>query len=131
MNRRNIILGAASLVILAGCTTAAPLIITNSSAAAKNASQVRKAIFLAGASRGWIMKDVDSSTIQASYTKAGKHTAVVDITYSVDSYTITPNKKSSLMLANGQVDRHLNRWIRNLDQSIQKQLVLINLNDKL
>lgn len=131
MKRRNLVLGGAVLATLAGCTTATPLTITNASVSAKKSSQVRKAIFLAGASRGWSMKDVDSSTIQGIYNKAGKHTAVVDISYSKDSYTITPNKQSSLMFANGQVDKHLNRWIRNLDQSIQKQLILLNLNEKL
>ena len=130
MKRRHILAIAASLSLLAACKTTEPITVTNSTASASSSKEVRKAIFVAGASKGWVMKDVNNSTIQGTFVK-GPHTAIVDISYDKNTYSIQPNSKSSLMNSDGKVDKHLNRWIRNLDSAIRRQILQQNIYDKM
>ncbi len=135
MKRRILIAALGSVAFLTACGTSQPLIATgnsNPTGSSKHAptlKEIKKAIYLAGSSRGWVMKEVNSKTIQATYVK-GQHTGVVDIEYDRETYTITPNKKSTLMRPDGTVDRHLNNWIRNLDLSIKKELVRLTINNE-
>ena len=125
--KRRILLASGVALLLAACKTTAPVTIETNQTTAASAAQMKKAIYLAASSKGWRLKEINSKTIQAAYIK-NSGSGIIDITYDRNGYKINVNKASTLMDANGNVHKNLNRWIRNLDKSIQQELLKLQIN---
>lgn len=112
--------------VLAGCTTA-PIMnvdntpITTVTGKQLTGEQVRAAIVRAGSSLGWQMKE-DGPGKLVGTLNLRTHTAVVDIPYSPNSYSIKYRSSVNLGEANGQIHRNYNGWVQNLTQRINAQL---------
>jgi hypothetical protein len=115
-----------ALFAVIGCTSA-PIqnvnnaAVTNAAGKALSADQVREAIVRAGAALGWQMKDDGPGKIMGTL-QLRKHTAVVDVPYSSNSYSV--NYKSSVNLdeKDGKIHKNYNGWIQNLTRGINAQL---------
>lgn len=113
------------LAAVVGC--AAPIYnvnnapVTTSSAKQLSAAQVREAIVRAGASLGWVMKDAGPNKLTGTL-HLRSHTAVIDIPYSPQSYSINYVSSQNLNASNGTIHKNYNGWITNLTRAIEVQL---------
>jgi hypothetical protein len=111
-------------VALIGCKTAP---VYNISDAPVNASEkatsddVKKAILAAGAGLGWQMKVLEPGHIEGRLFLR-KHSAIIDIPYSSDSYSITYKDSTKLRYDGVNIHTNYNSWIQNLDRAIQARL---------
>ena len=116
------------LAAVVGC--AAPIYnvnnapVTSSSAKQLSASQVREAIVRAGASLGWVMNDSGPNTLTGTI-HLRTHTAVIDIPYSAQSYSINYVTSKNLNASNGSIHKNYNGWITNLTRAIEVQLAAL------
>lgn len=113
-----------ALLVSVSCSRTQPIqnIPTQSVAATGlSASQVKKCIELAGASRGWKMTEVKSGLIRGVINTHGHH-AEIDIPYSSAGYAINYASSQNLKAKEGLVHRNYNKWIKLLDKGIQKYL---------
>ena len=113
-------------VALAGCTTAPILNVSEAPAASASGKplsrdQVRSAIVRAGASLGWQMKDENPNMLVGSIMLRN-HTAVVEIPYSANNYSVKYRSSTNLNEANGNIHKNYNGWIQNLTRGINAQL---------
>lgn len=87
--------------------------------------QVRKAIIAGAASKQWIASVQAPNIVRATHTR-GRHSAVVDIVYTSNSYSI--RYVSSVDLSYGQRDGTTvihptyNNWVNNLRMAIDAAL---------
>ena len=120
-------LAALALAVgLAGCTTAPILNVSEApaiSASGKPLSrdQVRSAIVRAGGSLGWQMKD-ESQNMLVGTILLRNHTAVVEIPYSANNYSVKYRSSTNLYEGNGNIHKNYNGWIQNLTRGINAQL---------
>jgi hypothetical protein len=125
--RFHIKLAALALAVaLAGCTTAPILNVseapaTNSAGKPLSRDQVRSAIVRAGASLGWQMKD-ESPNMLVGSIMLRNHTAVVEIPYSANNYSVKYRSSTNLNEGNGNIHKNYNGWIQNLTRGINAQL---------
>ena len=122
-----VIVATSLLLILAGCTSNPILNIENApiEIEAKHSSKdIKKAIIRAGAGLGWQMKFKKKGHIVGTlYLR--KHVAVVDITYTKNSYNITYKSSQNLDYDGTNIHKNYNGWIQNLNRQIQAQLTSI------
>ena len=122
-----VIVSSALVLLLSACTLPpirnvedAPVNTSNSN---YDLSDVTKAIQRAGVGLGWQMKEQTPGHIVGTL-HVRSHTAVVDITYTLDDYSI--NYKSSTNLkydpTNNTIHRNYNSWVQNLTNAINVQL---------
>jgi hypothetical protein len=83
--------------------------------------QVRGAIVRAGASLGWQMKD-ESPNMLVGTILLRNHTAVVEIPYSANNYSVKYRSSTNLNESNGNIHKNYNGWIQNLTRGINAQL---------
>ena len=89
-------------------------------------SNVTKAIQSAGIGLGWQMKERTPGHIVGSlYLRT--HVAVVDVTYTLDDYSIHYRDSTNLNynLGNNTIHKNYNGWIQNLTNAINAQVVAI------
>jgi hypothetical protein len=89
-----------------------------------SADDVRASIIRAGASLGWVIKEEGPGKLVGTLVLR-KHTAVVDIPYSVTTFSIVYKSSIELDEAGGQIHKNYNGWISNLKKGIYAQLLLI------
>ena len=126
----NVIILSAVVILLVAC---APIPVHNVNNAPINVSSsnydlsdVTKAIQSAGTGLGWQMKEETPGHIVGSlYLRS--HVAVVDITYTLDDYSINYKDSTNLKYNPGSNSIHssYNRWIGNLTKAIDTQLIAI------
>ncbi len=98
----------------------APINVANSN---YDLSDVTKAIQRAGSELGWQMKEQTPGHILGTlYLRS--HMAQVDITYTLDDYSITYKDSNNLKYdaTNKTIHRNYNGWIQNLSNAINSQL---------
>ena len=132
MNMRFLLLLLVVLLAFSvGCRKTAVTPSGNSAAALLHenftAKDMREAILKGCANKNWRAADAGADTIEASLTMRSKHTVVVSIPYTAESYSI--NYKSSINMKSKDKDDgtlaisgHYNKWVNNLDQAIQQQI---------
>lgn len=89
-------------------------------------SDVTKAIQRAGAGLGWQMKEEAPGHIVGTlYLRS--HVAVVDITYTLDEYSVNYKDSQNLKYdpTNNTIHKNYNGWIQNLTRAIDSQLVAL------
>lgn len=115
-------------IVLIGCT---PIPVQNVENAPVNASStnydlsdVTKAIQRAGTQLGWQMKQQTPGHIVATL-HLRTHVAVVDITYTLDDYSVNYKDSTNLKYdaSNNTIHKNYNGWIQNLTNAIDVQLV--------
>lgn len=87
-------------------------------------ADVTKAIQRAGAGLGWQLKEQTPGHIVGTlYLRS--HVAVVDITYTLDEYSISYKDSQNLKFnpANNTIHKNYNGWIQNLTRAIDSQIV--------
>ena len=118
---------ASVLVLLAvGCRGSVPVYnVTDAPVVASKPNpsldEVGKAIQRAGIALGWQMKETKPGHIIATLQISG-HVAVVDVNYSVKSYSIRYKDSTELDYNGGNIHPNYNSWIQNLDKGIRAQL---------
>ena len=118
---------ASILVLLAaGCRGSVPIYnVTDAPVAASKPNpsldEVGKAIQRAGAALGWQMKETRPGHMLGTLNLR-KHVAVVDVDYSVKSYSIRYKDSTELNYDGQNIHANYNGWIQNLDKGIRAQL---------
>ena len=116
----------AAVVAIAGCT-AAPIMnvtnapITSSTGKQMSKAEVRGAILRAGAALGWQMKDENPDLLVGTLLLRS-HTAVIEIPYSQNNYSIKYRSSTNLNERNGTIHKNYNGWIQNLTRGINAQM---------
>jgi hypothetical protein len=114
------------LLLAVGCRGSVPVYnVTDAPVAASKPNpsldEVGKAIQRAGAALGWQMKETKPGQILGTLNLR-KHVAVVDVNYSVKSYSIRYKDSTELDYDGGNIHPNYNGWIQNLDKGIHAQL---------
>jgi len=118
---------ASVLVLLAaGCRGSVPIFnVTDAPVVASRPNpsldEIGKAIQRAGAALGWQMKQTKPGHILGTLNLRN-HVAVVDVNYSVKSYSIRYKDSTELDYDGGNIHPNYNGWIQNLDKGIRAQL---------
>ena len=89
--------------------------------------QVEKAIIKAGVQKKWKMMVIKPGQIVGNIL-VRSHKARIQIDYTEKIYTITYLESNNLLYKDGKIHRNYNRWINNLDQTIQSNLFEASLN---
>ena len=114
-------------VVFTGCRSGPVLNIENApiSIQGKHSSNdIGKAIRRAGIGLGWRMNEVKPGHIIGTLSLRS-HTAVIDVTYNKDSYSIKYKSSENLNYDGTNIHSNYNGWIKNLDSKIQVQLNLM------
>jgi hypothetical protein len=124
-----IVVIATLLVLITGCKARPVLNIEEAPVmtSAKNVSakQISNAIVKAGISRGWVMKPVNGKNEIIATLHVRTHMAKVSIKYTNEFYSIEYLDSSNLKYDGTNIHGRYNKWIMNLDRSIQTQLGLL------
>ena len=72
--------------------------------------------------KGWEPEQISEGLIQAKITVRGRHTAIVDISYDISSYSITYKDSVGLDHKENKIHRNYNKWIILLDEQIRARL---------
>jgi len=114
---------AALLLGVAACTSKPVMNVENRTppAAVRSEDDMRRAILTALQSRQWTVERADRGNIMALIQRRS-HQAEISIPYSATSYSNRYRDSQNLGYKNGKIHRNYNKWIHNLDRSIQQQL---------
>lgn len=119
---------SALILVAAGCGTQPVYNVKDASVVASKADpsldEVGRAIQRAGAALGWQMKITKPGLILGTL-HLRTHVAVVDVNYSVNSYSIVYKDSTNLNYDGTNIHRNYNGWIQNLDKGIRAQLGLL------
>ena len=124
------IVAAALVSIAAGCAMTRPVLnVTDSPVITSKPNptldDVGKAILRGGArSGGWVMRQMKPGHMVGTLTTR-THTAVVDITYSVKSYSIKYKDSTDLKYDGTNIHTNYNNWIERLDRNIRVELTAL------
>jgi len=83
---------------------------------------VRNAIIDGCSVRSWVAQEVEDGMLQCT-VQVRSHTAVVDISYSTENYSITYAHSVNLKYEDGEIHRNYNSWVQNLNGDIQNALL--------
>ena len=116
----------AATLALAGCARTAPIttldnVPVTTSTGKASAAQVRTAIMAAGTSLGWQIRDGGPGVMEGALNLRG-HSAVVDIPYSSNAYSIKYKRSENLNESGGTIHSNYNGWVQNLDRAIRTEL---------
>jgi len=91
---------------------------------AGKAANVKNVIKKALYDKNWEVSETGPGHIQGKYTKSGKHTAVIDVSY--DAKTVSIHYKDSQNLnynkENNTIHGTYNNWVRNVERNIRSGL---------
>lgn len=122
-----VIIPSAMAILLVACTGNPIRNVENSpinvSSSNYDLSGVTKAIQRAGIGLGWQMKEETPGHI-VGILNVRRHMAAVDITYTLDDYSINYKNSSNLKYDSGTntIHRNYNGWIQRLTNAINAQL---------
>ena len=125
---KRVLLLASVLLLLVACT--APIYnvhnaaVVTGSGSAPSLADVRRAIVEASNSKGWTVKDIDTTHMQVTH-RVRKHMAQVVIEYSTSSFSIAYDDSIRLRYNGTTIHRNYNRWIRNLEHRIKARFVAL------
>ena len=135
MSKLKLALPLALLVVvtLAGCRGTVPIQNINdasygtagySTTTPLTLDQYEQAIIRAGSTRGWVFERVGPGHLVATNVVRGKHTAVVDITFNTESFSITYKDSNNLKYDSAKQEIHpnYNSWVDLLKVDIQTEL---------
>ncbi|MGE8496643.1 MAG: hypothetical protein ACN6O6_03985 [Pseudomonas sp.] len=114
---------ATLLLGIAACTSKPVMNVENRTpaGAVRGEDGMRQAILTALQRRQWTVERADQGQILALIVRRG-HQAEITIPYSASSYSIHYRGSENLGYSDGKIHRNYNKWIHNLDRSIQQAL---------
>jgi hypothetical protein len=123
--QRNLVAIGVLAILLVACTTQpvrnvdnAPINVSGSS---YDLSDVTRAIKTAGTVLGWQMQEKTPGHVVGSlYLRT--HVAVVDVTYTLDEFSINYKDSTNLNYDGSLIHKNYNGWIDNLTNAINAQL---------
>ena len=119
-----IVLGISFAVALGACASI-PILNVNDAPIATGKSlqvnQVRQAIVTAGSALGWKIVDSKPGLLEGTL-RLRDHTAVVEIPFTTDKYSILFKSGVNLNEKDGQIHKNYNGWVQNLEKSINAAL---------
>ena len=124
MSRFNRIALLALLIVgITACTSKPVVDIENSAPAyaVKGQDDMRRAILTALQHRQWTVERAEQGQILASVNRRS-HQAQITIPYTASTYSIRYRDSRNLDYRNGKIHSTYNRWVQNLDRSIQQEL---------
>ena len=83
--------------------------------------QIKKAIITAGAGLGWRIKSQSPGHLIGTLNLR-EHTAIVDIKYTTENFSITYNSSTNLNYDGTNIHSNYNGWIQNLEKAIIVQI---------
>ncbi len=116
----------AVVLVIAGCGSV-PIMnvkdaaVTSASGKPMSNAEVRSSILRAGAALGWQMKDEGPNMLVGTLLLRD-HSAVVEIPYSSNAYSIQYRSSTNLKESGGNIHKNYNGWIQNLTRGINAQL---------
>lgn len=125
-----VIIPAGLAILLIACAGVPVQNIENAPVNASNTSydlnDVTKAIQRAGTGLGWQMKEETPGHIVGTL-HLRSHMAQVDITYTLDEYSINYKDSQNLKydISNNTIHKNYNGWIQNLTNAINAQLLAL------
>jgi hypothetical protein len=113
-------LAAAVLALVAACSAPVRNVVSEPVVASRDVTleDVKKAIISAGTGLGWKMTPQEDGRITGQLDLR-KHTAIVDITYTTEAFSITYVDSTNLKYDGRLIHRNYNNWITNLENRIQ------------
>ncbi|MEH6545381.1 MAG: hypothetical protein V7701_03065 [Sneathiella sp.] len=90
-------------------------------------SKIDSIIKVAVTGRGWRVEDVSPGVIKATLRQR-THEAIVNIKYSNKAYSIDYVSSQDLLYDGSQIHRNYNRWVKTLEQDINKEMYRASLN---
>ena len=121
--KRKVILLLGLLILLSGCTSRNMVSIKDHRILLKIPDKkIGKAILLAGFSRGWLGSIVEPGHIVSKIIVRNKHTVVLDIYYTSESYSIEYKDSKNMNYKEKRIHRSYNSWIKNLSKDIDQEL---------
>lgn len=124
-------LAAISLVLaLAGCRSSPLLDIKGAPYGAATSYKqysyrsYENAIIRAGSQRGWVFKRLGKGHLEGMLNVRGKHSAVVDVYYDTNEFSIIHKASSGLKFdpVQGTIHANYNKWITNLELDIRREV---------
>lgn len=100
-------------------------------AAAQNLplAEIERNIMVAGALRHWRFERINPGELRGTFSNS-KHEAVIDVTFSPQTYSIHIDHTQNLLQEGDEVHRTYNRWVRNLERDIDDQLTRASLESR-
>lgn len=83
--------------------------------------QVRSIIVQATKARGWIVQEVAPNHLVATITPRS-HMAAVDITFTTKTFSIKYKNSDNLLYDGKEIHRNYNKWVKLLEDDINRQL---------
>ena len=91
--------------------------------------QVKQAILVAAATKNWSVEPQADDHLLAMFSKQGKHTISVAISYTTDKYSLNYSDSTNMKFGEreGQLVIHpfYNKWVQNLKEAIRIELLKI------
>jgi hypothetical protein len=84
--------------------------------------QVKQAIVMAAASKGWTTAIDQNGAIIATLIVRNKHTIVVTIPFADDKFSVLYRDSSNMNYRSGVIHPHYNSWVQNLLTAIHSEL---------
>lgn len=84
--------------------------------------EVKQNIIDAATLRGWTVKTINDSTLQANILVRNKHSITVNIPYTTSSYSIEYVSSSNLDAKSGTIHPNYNKWVYLLSEDINRHL---------
>ncbi len=111
-----------ALALSVGCRKATPIYnptnVELPSHSKRNMAAMTSAIKSACTARGWTASEESRSRIIASHTARG-HTAIVNIDYTANSFSISYRDSMNLNYEGATIHKTYNNWVQNLEQEIR------------
>ena len=123
----NLAIIATVLLFIVACKTTQPIYnVAEKTIAAgtMDASKVKQAILNAAKFKRWSVKEESDNRIVLAIN-VRRHYAEIAVDYSESSYGITYSDSQVLDHKNGQIHRNYNKWIKLLEQEIDRELTLV------
>jgi hypothetical protein len=118
---------AAFVALGVGCITAPIYDVVNAPVVANRTAtmdDVQKAIVRAGTQLGWQITPESPGKLTGRLALR-THTATMDITHDVQTYSIKYRDSTNLQAEGGQIHKNYNGWIQNLEKGIRAQLATL------
>ena len=87
--------------------------------------KVEKAIVLACVERGWKAQVLGPGVIEARLD-IRTHVAIVTIQFDSTHFSIQYKDSENLNYRDGKIHPNYNKWVKNLERSIQKQIIVLS-----
>lgn len=117
-----------SITVSSGCSRTEPIYNVENAAVPVAAeelttNQVRNAIARALVQKGWSISGESKGQLEA-VIHPRKHMALIDIEYSTTRYSIRYKDSAILRYDGTEIHRNYNKWIRNLQNAINRELLV-------